>query len=243
MFFKTVAPATTIMHEGTAHQVERQDHDAFGQISVQHATFNRGGLRLFGSEIDHQNVVHIKLKRAYQNRRHYQNEAVEDDTVAEFYMSEAQWARFVSGPGTGLGTPVTFRMAPVRGTDAIGMPGIEAETMQRQMADDIQKKFASYMQDANEIMAEMQRMSEKSSISKTEFRELQKKMSVLSEGLPNTFSFMHEQFHESMNDAAHQVMAEVDAFVSNVVNQTGLEFLKNGGAPSISFSKKDGESQ
>jgi|SRR5208282_347521 len=83
------------------------EHESYGAITVTRAS-GRG--YLFGSDAEHHHFVHVEIRHA-ELHRSLSHDWVSSGgvPVTEIWMTEAQWARFVSSFGDGTGTPCTIR--------------------------------------------------------------------------------------------------------------------------------------
>ena len=84
-------------------------HPAFGTITVSRPTSSPGKI-LFGSDIDHQHYVSVRIHDAEINRDLHRDWLHPGKTILEFSMSEVQWAKFVSGAGISQATQITLDM-------------------------------------------------------------------------------------------------------------------------------------
>lgn len=84
-------------------------HPAFGMIGASRVSYGPPGTVLFDSDIQHGHTVVIRLSTATRRRDHSQDWIGADREIAEFELSEAQWASFVSSMNVGDGVPCTLR--------------------------------------------------------------------------------------------------------------------------------------
>jgi hypothetical protein len=227
-YFGKNAPVETVKEEGTSHEYISLDHDAFGQLTVQRVQTTGPEETLFQSDLMHREVIQLTLRRAHVDRRNYKSDVMEDEVIARFNMSAAQWSELISSPTMGGSIPVTLRHAPARGTEADGMPMINAMSIQERQSKDIQAKFAAYMETGKELLTEIERISgSQGAISKPQLRELARSMQGFVNGLPNTFAFMHQIMQSESSEIIAHAKSEIAAHVDAVAHRVGLEHLRN----------------
>jgi hypothetical protein len=227
-YFDKKAPVETVEEAGTSHEYIRNDHDAFGQVTVRRVQTTGPEETLFQSDLMHREVIELTLRRAHLDRRNYKSDVMEDEVIASFNMSAAQWSDLISSPTMGGSVPVTLRHAPKRGTEADGMPMIDAMSIQERQSRDIHAKFEEYMQTGKEMLAEMERIAgSQGAVSKPQLRELMRTMKGFVTGLPNNFAFMHQIMQTESSEIIAQAKCEIAAHVESVAQRVGLEHLRS----------------
>lgn len=82
-------------------------HESYGAITINRTS---GQTHLFGSDAVHHHFVHIQIRHAEMHRDLSHDWLYSGGLpVTEIWMTEAQWAEFVSAFGQGMGTPCTIR--------------------------------------------------------------------------------------------------------------------------------------
>lgn len=237
-YFDVKAPSETIVGEGTSHQYVRQDHEAYGQVTIQRERTNGNEETLFDSDLTHKEVIQITLRRAHVARRNYNSDIMDEEVIARFNMSGAQWSEMISSPSMGKSVPVTLRHAPQRGTIAEGMPMIDEMSIQERQSRDIEAKFAQYMESGKQMLAEMERISaSKNAVSKPELRELLKTMEGFVNGLPGNFAYMHGIMQKEAAQMIANAKTEIAAHVESVAQRVGFEQLRKESPASLSANE------
>lgn len=82
-------------------------HESYGAITINRTS---GRTHLFGSDAEHSHFVHIEVRHAEMHRDLSHDWLHSGGVpVTEIWMTEAQWAEFVSSFGQGAGVPCTLR--------------------------------------------------------------------------------------------------------------------------------------
>lgn len=223
-----VAPTKRVEKFGGDDQ-ERFDHDAFGTISL--TTQTGGAGVLFGSDINHNQCVSIKICRADLSRN-LSNDWIHPSSmpIVEINMSHSQFAEFITGNGRASGTPCTLAYAPARGTPTEVMPGIEkletkAETFRKEIRNSATEQMAKVMAS----VVEMEKMLEEGTISKKTLKALVFNMRCHVDNTPGNMAFVVEQAEEALEKAVTHARIEVEALIEHNVNRLGREAAKQIG--------------
>lgn len=228
MTYKTQKPTVTKTHEGTVHEKETLSHPAFGKITLSRVSCRGRGQALFGSALGHSHYIAIQVRTAKLDRHLNHDWIHAGKHVTEFYMSEAQWAQFVSSVGMGEGTPITFRDRPDDGYTPMHCPGIEpVETMKETFEREIEETAKKYVQEAKDLVKELEALVAAGKAGKGQLTEIKKKLEHIATGIPNTMGFIQSQFAESMEKTVEAGKAEIEGFVGAMATRTGIEVLRN----------------
>lgn len=92
-----------------------EEHPAFGVAIVNRASVMgmSGGATLFQSDLQHQHIVTLAIKRAERTRSLNRDWVHPRQTLIEIEMSLAQWGELIASQGIGSGVPVTIRYTEV----------------------------------------------------------------------------------------------------------------------------------
>lgn len=225
--YEKQAPNVEVSDQGTALEREKYSHPAYGEISVARSTVSGGGLELFGSDLHHRSVLTVTLKTASVDRHLNRDWVHADKQIASFYMSEAQWAAFVSSVG-GSGVPITFETRAPDDASLMRVPGIEsAETMTEQFDREIREKCEGYIKTATELMQRIETALNDGKANKGTLKELHDLARSLSVGMPNNMAFMQKQMTGAMEKLVTSGKIELEAFVNDMALRTGIEALRN----------------
>ncbi len=206
-------------------------HESFGMISWGRATCTPG-IQLFGSELRHGNLIHLNISGCERKRDFHRNWYHPKETIADIYMSSAQFAEFMTTPNT-QGVTCTIRHRADNNQGVLTYPGHDSESEKTQSEFDHDVKAA--MQEATELAKEAQeiltasgpmKMADRKSLS----GKIQQMMMHINSNLP----FVSKSFQKSMENTVSHGKQEIEAFAQSTVHRYGLEKLSEQ-QPKIAF--------
>jgi hypothetical protein len=213
---------------GTSGETEvKVTHPAFGAISTSRPSCGGGGKTLFGSDIGHQHYVTVTLQEATLEQTLGRDWINKGKVVAEFHLSEAQWAKFVASGGRGGATPVT--LDTIRdGEQLVRIPNIRRreETRKDRFDKEFRRKLQEALDKVSSISKDLRDMSE-GKVSKTELKRLASRLSMAVGNLPGDLNFAVEAFKEITEAFVEDAKAEVEAYALNSLQQLGQEALSS----------------
>jgi hypothetical protein len=221
---------TTVEHRGGTEV--KVTHPAFGAISTSRPSCGGEGKTLFGSDIGHQHYVTVTLQEATLEQDLGRDWINKGKVVAEFHLSEAQWAKFVASGGRGSATPVT--LDTIRGGDELvrhPQSRRKEGTRKDQFDEEFRRKLEESLEDISSISRDLRGMSE-GKVSKTELKRLASRLTAAVGNLPGNLNFAVEAFKEITETFVEDAKAEVEAYALNSLQQLGQEALS-------SFSSND----
>ena len=183
-------------------------HPSYGTVSFTRA--QGGDSVLFGSSIKHNNVIILRVSHAEKHHSNAQDYIFEKGTIVEAYMSPTQFADAITGFGQGSGTPITIRRTEKDGImdkPAFENKREEFETEFKKRADDIVKRMNDTIETAKD---------------KKIPKWLVQDMEVTKGWLKGNIPYLAVQFAEQMDKTVTEAKAEVEAYVTSVIQQTGL---------------------
>lgn len=215
----------TAQQNGSVMGGTRYTHPAFGEISV---TRSQGsGTELFGSALKHANVLTIRISTAYLDRHLHRDWIHADKQVLSFHMSEAQFHALIASQG-GAGVPVTFETRPSDDAPLQICPAIESiETVHETYHRELKESLQAYMEQAKKLTEALEEAVKDGKAGKGKLEELRKMASAISEGMPNTASFIQSKVEETMAKTVAAGQIEIEAFVNDLATRTGIEALRN----------------
>ena len=182
-------------------------------------------MTLFGSDIGHQHFVTVTLREAHIEQSLGRGWIHQDEHIAEFHMSEAQWAKFVSCGGRGSATPVTLDTY----RDGEGLTRVAAiqrnpESRKDQFDRDFKEKLEKAMEQITSLSRSLEEMCE-GKVTKTELKALSRNLSVTVGNLPSNLDFAVESFKEVTEAFVEDAKAEVEAYALNTLQVAGAKAL------------------
>lgn len=177
-------------------------HPAFGQLQLTRVS---GNTELYGSEFKHQHVIGITLTRSKQVRNLSNDWFFPQEELFKLYMSEAQFASFITGMGLGSGSPCTIARIPGETVPQIERPPAPKSVFEREFQESIQTALSG-LQDALKELDGL-KCSDKSK------HALRTKLLYSVAGLANRSKFIADQFGEHMETVVEKAKAEITGFV------------------------------
>ena len=216
---------------------ETRRHPAFGVIQICRTS---GTTRLFKSDFNHHNYISIRIHTAEEvDGFGVDSDAFPREEIIEVAMSEAQFARLMTTPNLGCGTPCTIEAVRVppslekyRGKR---LPPIEKEDVQDTHRDRVEQICRDRLKEFDEIQAQLiEWRNAKHRPTLAELDALANRLASMH--LASNFGFLQQVLEEHMEKTVEEGRTEIEAHVMRVVQQLGLtaaqqrEFPKLGGS-------------
>lgn len=228
------APKITRVSRPGDHTEDMIEHNSFGTIEVARVRCGGNGQELFESELNHHTFLSIKISKAkaYRNlHRTWIHSSLREDIIAEFMVSEAQWASLVSSVGIANATPITF--SQYRDGDLFFCDGIEkSESLKDTHVREVKEALADHSARAKELCRKIETLMNAGKAGKGQLSEL------LSEAqrfmhLASNMGFAQESMEEAMEKTVAAGKAEVEAFAMGTVHKLGLQKIAELQAPTV----------
>lgn len=205
----------------------KETHPAYGLISVSRPQ-SSPGTNLFGSDLSHQHFIAVHIQTAAVDRSLSRDWVYPEEHVLEFYMSEAQWAKFVAGGGRSQATPITLSHK-IKGTELEVLPAIPTKEVNRkdQFNQEFKDKLQRQLGEIQELAKELSTLSEQKSVSKVQLRQISANLTNKLDNLPKNVDFMVESFKEVTETVVEEAKAEVEAYVLQVQQSAGIAALQS----------------
>ena len=212
---KTEKPTTDVtLEENDSLQGDRFKHPSFGTISFTR-TQGSHSQALFGSSIKHNHAILVRISHAEKHRSTAHDYIFSRGPIIEAYMSPTQFADALTGHGSGGESPITLQFTEKDGD--IEQPSFENKRLQ------FEKDF---FKRAEDIVKQINETIEKAKDKKAP-QWLVHDMEITKSWLKSNIPFLAEQFAEQMDKTVTEAKAEVEAYVTSVIQQTGLEALED----------------
>ena len=217
----------TITPRNDHMQGEEHNHPAFGLISLTKSSCSGKGVTLYGSDIGHTSLLHIKIMKSSLTRSLSNDWFGQDEVIADFEMSHAQFARFITSVGDGDGTPITLRQTQLEANiPRIDKIETKHETHKKEIKDSAVKSLAIMQQKVNELGS---MINGDKAISKKQLKEVHTRLQLAVDGLPNNLEFAVDQVQEELEKATSDAKIEVEAFINLTATRLGLEHINQLG--------------
>lgn len=206
---------------------EEIEHPSFGAIQLHKYS---GHAKLFMSPFHHQHFIGISIHRAYMKRSLAEDHMFSSGrAIAEVFLSEAQFARFLTGSDGGNGTPCTLHH--VTGTY---FPEPPYKDEKEKFADDTKKTLKAAAAFLESAEAQLRILFDKKTLSKADKEKIADLVHTTRRRLDDSLPFIHSQMQERMDKLVTNAGIEVDAMIGRITSNLGLKAL-TGMEPPIKF--------
>lgn len=191
----------------------RTSHPSYGTIM-----FNRaygGKTPLFGSSIEHSNVIIMELRHAEIERGLNRDWVYGKTPIAEIEMSYSQFAEAITSFGQGTGIPVTIRYTEKDGK----IPPCDFVSKREQFTDEFKGKTKNAMNESQQLIQDVTDLfSQKKALTKADKEAVISKLRKLSMDLGCNLDFIADQFNEQMDKTVMEAKGEIESFCQNKIN-------------------------
>lgn len=198
---------------------ERFEHESFGLIGVYHTQGSPGPL--FGSSIDHNHYITIRIRRAVRDRGLHNNWYHGKEELIDIALSPSQYADMLTSPNTGDGVPCTLQY--IMGKRMERCPEYNQRAIFEQ---EFKKDVDKVMKDANDLADQVEEMISQKSVTKGALKEVSGKLRMLMQHINANIPFVQQQFNEAMDKTVTEAKGEVEAFVQHKILSLGIEALE-----------------
>lgn len=180
-------------------------------------------LSLFGSTIYHENYISIKVQKAEMDRSHNSDRLhAYGVPLIEVYMSPIQFANLITTFNYGEGTPGTlyrfngefFEQPPIKN---------KAEQFKNEVKSDVSNTIQNLDKSINRIDELMDR---KKPLLKNEKEEIKQIFRQVKRLIDDKLPFVMDQFSKQMDKTVTEAKSSIDAFVIDVIQNTGLNIMR-----------------
>lgn len=211
---------------------ETKRHPAFGVIQISRVS---GTTRLFQSDFTHQHFISIRIHTAEQTEGYgVDTNAYPREEIVEVSMSEAQFARLMTTPNLGCGTPCTIES--VRTPKSLAkyggkrLPTIEKTDVQETHRDKVEQLCKERLEEFDEIQKQLQEWrNAKHRPTLAELDALIRQLACMH--LASNFGFLQQVLEEHMEKTVEEGRTEIEAHIMQTVNQLGLSTAQKEGFP------------
>lgn len=222
-------PVTT---PGGPHDDSVTTHPAFGMISGSRCS---GETYLAGSDFSHQHFICITIKGAQLHRGLSRDWWFGRKENVEVWLSEAQWATFVSSLNAGDGIPCTLRhLGDGKPLPLLPPPKARLAQFKAEANEDVREAFAH--------MDKLQEEINSLGMSNKRTKGLMESVEFIRKKLTDALPFVGKQFGEHMEKTVERAKVEVNAYVQAMVQRSGLAALGGDAAkPPVALEEKPEE--
>lgn len=187
----------------------REEHESFGVLNISRAQVS-GNIPLFGSSIEHHNVIMIEVKTAYRDRHLHADWIHSDKLLLRATMSPSQFADAIISLNAGTGTPITLEF--VRGDEKMRADPPRPQKHQ-QFREELRETLTQTLNLTDELIAETK-------------GRLRRKAEQVRQHLASNMPFVETQFARQMDKTVNEAKAEIEAFATARERATGALALQ-----------------
>jgi hypothetical protein len=209
--------------------VEKDDRETiYSDPTMVMASFSRiqsgKSKRLFGSSVRHNTMISLEIHHAKMVRRNSRDwYHREGSPIIELMFSPSQFAELITSMNIGDGVPAT--LVQMEGNQFL-LP--EYPTKSEQFRDEINEDLKNTASSLKALEDEIHALiDDPKPIGKGKRQELAGKVQSLRKLVDDYLPFIMESFGKQMEETVVEAKQEVEAFVENMVINTGIAALKN----------------
>lgn len=191
----------------------RTSHPSYGTL-----LFNRaygGKTPLFGSSIEHSNVITMELRHADITRGLNRDDIFGNKPIVKVEMSYSQFAEAITSFGQGTGIPVTIRYTEKDG----GIPPCDFVSKREQFTGEFKEQTNKAMKESKELINDVVELfSSKKTLTKADKENIINKLNMLNYDIGSNIGFIADQFNEQMDKTVMEAKGEIESFCQNKIN-------------------------
>lgn len=203
----------------------KKDHESFGLVSFHR--ISNGGTRLFESSVKSPTSIQLTIKRAVVDRDLHSNWIFGRDTLVEVELSPAQFASLLTTMNVGEGVPCTIRYArdgELKRMERVPDQELDTQKIKDEYRQELEQYFEKELSPQVEGIREILDSTDR--LKRADRDQISSLLDILEGKFSHSASFTLDQFEESTEKVVTQAKAEIDSFVTTMVQKTGLETLK-----------------
>lgn len=201
------------IQEPTINERGGEVHPAFGMIGASRVSST--GTHLFDSDIEHKNLVMVRIYSATRKRDLNHDWIFSDKEFVEVILSEAQWASFVSSMNVGDGVPCTIRYL-----NGEVIPEFPHDPRLAHSMKETREAADRAFEQIKKAMAELEALDSKAGAPAR--REAIRNLHSAIENAPANVAFAGKSLVEMTENVVQKARADVEAFVIAKAHQLGL---------------------
>lgn len=191
----------------------KTSHPAYGTIMFNRA--NGYKRSLFGSSIEHSNVITMEVKHADIERGLNRDWVYGKSPIVEIEMSYSQFAEAITSFGQGNGIPCTIRYTEKDGK----IPECDFISKRKQFTDEFKSQTEDTMNESQQLIQDVTDLfSQKKALTKADKESIISKLRKLSMDLGSNIGFIADQFNKQMDKTVMEAKGEIESFCQNKIN-------------------------
>lgn len=204
---------------------EPETHPSYGLLQI--SRISGATSSLFGSPIQHQSTIRLRIARAHRRRDLHHDWYGEDDQLIEIEMSAAQFAEAITSLNMGVGTPCTLRRLNY---EEIPSPPTDSprKLIEDEFGRKIQELAVGFQQSVREAVVLLTDPAKKS-LTRADRDALVRMLSHAEMELTANLPFVGRCFNETTERIVSAAKFEIDAFITMAALATGMRELTTSG--------------
>lgn len=191
----------------------KTSHPSYGTLLFNRAYGEK--TPLFGSSIEHSNVITMELRHADIERGLNRDWVYGKTPIAKIEMSYSQFAEAITSFGCGSGVPCTIRYTEKDGR----IPECDFVSKREQFTDEFKGKTKDVMNESQQLIQEVTDLfSQKKALTKADKEAVISKLRKLSMNIGCNLDFIADQFNEQMDKTVMEAKGEIESFCQNKIN-------------------------
>ena len=191
----------------------KTSHPSYGTL-----LFNRaygGKTPLFGSSIEHSNVITMELRHADITRGLNRDDIFGNKPIVKVEMSYSQFAEAITSFGQGTGIPVTIRDTEKDGR----ISSCDFVSKREQFTGEFKEQTNKAMKKSKELINDViELFSSKKTLTKADKENILKKLNILNSDIGSNIGFIADQFNEQMDKTVMEAKGEIESFCQNKID-------------------------
>lgn len=212
------------------------EHPSYVMLGASRVT---GKMRLVGSDLVHHHFISVRLVRATKTRSLSTDWwHGEISPIVEVYMSEAQWASFVSSMNIGSGVPCTLHRGPQAGATIVDYPPVKEKSRHELAKDELGRQAGVVSAELKAAIKALEQMVAEGNNSKKDLRERVANLKQACQHIDSNLTFQVEQHTEMMEKNVASAKAEVEGYIVGMAQAIGIESLRQQ-SPTLELEGKE----
>lgn len=195
--------------------------ESYGMININRGQIGGDGKKLFGSDIKHNNVISLSIKRGVYERELYKDWFFGEDELIRIDLSPVQFAEAITNIN-GMGVPCTITRYNGKGINEVPELDNKKEIFRKEFALDIK----DMVDNISRLTEEVNELMNKKSITKADKLNIQEGLSQINRNLKSNIPFLVESFDEQLEKSVSSSKAEVEAYVQSKIQSLGMKELE-----------------
>ncbi|VVB52986.1 Uncharacterised protein [uncultured archaeon] len=181
----------------------------------------QGRADLFDSDVEHQHFIEVSICHAEKTRQLSQNWIHGHEEIVSVWMSEIQWANFVSSFNQGSGVPVTLKHIDRKRIAPPPPPEREASKFHQEVMETASDSLSALKAAVGRLESAL--VPKAKAPNKAELNELLGLLHTALREFENNIPFVEKQFDEHMETKIAEAKSEFEGYLQRRLREIGLE--------------------